>query len=215
MPRSPTIDPLSAQNAHSVARGLGWFSIGLGLAEVLAPRALTRGLGMEGHEQIVRAYGVREIATGIGILSSTHPAPWIWGRVGGDALDIATLATGLQQDNPKKENVELALVAVAGVTALDVVCGASLARHSLARHASPKLRRRRPAIDYHAGPAFPNPLSKCGEQHETSRFPATCAPRRRYGLFRPFRSDSSGAAVKVISEEASGRRRRFPPKCRQ
>ena len=182
MPKSPTIDPLSAQNAHSVARGLGWFSIGLGLAEILAPRALTRGLGMEGHEQIVRAYGVREIATGIGILSSTHPVPWIWGRVGGDALDIATLATGLQQDNPKKENVELALVAVAGITALDVVCGASLARHSLARHASPKLRGRRPAIDYHRRTGFPN---KCGEQHETLRFPATCAPRRRCGLSRP------------------------------
>ena len=90
-------------------------------------------------------------------LSSTHPVPWIWGRVGGDALDIATLATGLQQDNPKKENVELALVAVAGITALDVVCGASLARHSVARHSSPKLRRRRPAIDYHRRTGFPKP----------------------------------------------------------
>jgi hypothetical protein len=109
MSKSPTIDPLSAQNAHSVARGLGWFSIGLGLAEILAPRALTRGLGMEGHEQIVRAYGVREIATGIGILSSTHPVPWIWGRVGGDALDIATLATGLQQAIRKRRMSNLLL----------------------------------------------------------------------------------------------------------
>jgi hypothetical protein len=109
MSKSPTIDPLSAQNAHSVARGLGWFSIVLGLAEILAPRALTRGLGMEGHEQIVRAYGVREIATGIGILSSTHPVPWIWGRVGGDALDIATLATGLQQAIRKRRMSNLLL----------------------------------------------------------------------------------------------------------
>jgi hypothetical protein len=46
MPRNRTIDTLSAENAHSMARGLGWFSIGLGLAEVLAPRSLTRGLGM-------------------------------------------------------------------------------------------------------------------------------------------------------------------------
>ena len=139
------------ETAHSMARGLGWFSIGLGLAELLAPRALTRGLGMEGNEQIVQAYGVREIATGIGILSSNHPAPWIWGRVGGDALDIATLAAGLQQDNPKKDNVELALVAVAGVTALDVVCGTSLARRL-----SPP-RRRRSAIDYHRRTGFPKP----------------------------------------------------------
>jgi hypothetical protein len=155
MPRSPTIDPFSAQNAHAMVRGLGWFSIGLGLAEVLAPRALTRGLGMEGNEQIVRAYGLREIATGIGILSSNQPAPWIWGRVGGDALDLATLATGLQQDNPKKDNVELAMVAVAGVTALDVVCGASLARRSPARHSSPNLSRRLSAIDYHRRTGFP------------------------------------------------------------
>ena len=88
----------------------------------------------------------------IGILSSNQLAPWIWGRVGGDALDLATLATGLQRDNPRKENVELALVAVAAVTALDVVCGASLARQ-----ASESPRRRPPAIDYHRRTGFPKP----------------------------------------------------------
>jgi hypothetical protein len=34
---------------------LGWFSIGLGLAEILAPRALCRALGMEGREALVQA----------------------------------------------------------------------------------------------------------------------------------------------------------------
>ena len=82
------MDTHAAETAHSMARRLGWFSIGLGLAEVLAPRALTRGLGMEGNEELVQAYGLREIVTGIGILSSDQPAPWIWGRVGGDALDM-------------------------------------------------------------------------------------------------------------------------------
>jgi hypothetical protein len=142
----------SNQYALSMARGLGWFSLGLGVAEMLAPRALTRGLGMEGNEQLVQAYGLREIATGIGILSSARPAPWIWARVGGDALDMATLATGLRSDNPKKENVEIALAAVAGVTALDFVCGASLARH-----AGPKPRRRLTAIDYSRRSGFPKP----------------------------------------------------------
>jgi hypothetical protein len=129
---------------------LGWFSIGLGLAEVLAPRALTRGLGIEGNEQLVQVYGLREIATGIGILSSDQPARWIWGRVGGDALDLATLAGGLQPENSRKENVQVALAAVAGVTALDVVCGAALARY-----APPKPRRRRTAIDYGRRSGFP------------------------------------------------------------
>jgi hypothetical protein len=150
-----TIDTHSAEIAYSMARGLGWFSIGLGLAEVLAPRALTRGLGMEGNEQLVQAYGLREIATGIGILSSDQPAAWIWGRVGGDALDMATLATGLQPDNPKKENVQMALAAVAGVTALDFVCGASLARHARANS-----RRRLTAIDYSRRSGFPKPAEQ-------------------------------------------------------
>ncbi len=113
-------------SADALARGLGWFSIALGLAEVLAPRSLARSLGMEDWSGLVRAYGVREIATGVGILSQDDPTAWIWGRVGGDALDLATLAVGLRPDNPERTNVGLALAAVAGVTLLDVICARSL-----------------------------------------------------------------------------------------
>ncbi|MBV8095896.1 MAG: hypothetical protein JO110_22235, partial [Acetobacteraceae bacterium] len=84
-----------AASAETLARGLGWFSIALGLAEVLAPSSLARASGVRASEQLVAGYGVREIATGIGILSAKSPAPWVWGRVGGDALDLATLAGGL------------------------------------------------------------------------------------------------------------------------
>ncbi len=114
------------QGTHALAQGLGWFSIGLGLAEVLAPGALARALGMRGSEKLIFGYGVREIATGLAILSSKDPTGWIWGRVAGDALDIATLATGMGEDNPQRGNVRLALAAVAGVTALDVICAQRL-----------------------------------------------------------------------------------------
>ena len=56
---------------------------------------------MDGHEPIVFAYGVREVVNGIGILASDDPTPWVWGRVGGDALDIATVAAGMSGDNPR------------------------------------------------------------------------------------------------------------------
>lgn len=118
--------PAAEGSALALAQGLGWFSIGLGLAEVLAPRSLARSLGMEEHAGLIRVYGMREIATGVGILSGGDPTPWIWGRVGGDALDLATLAPGLSGDNPQKGNVGLALAAVAGVTALDVLCARQL-----------------------------------------------------------------------------------------
>ena len=49
--------------ADTLARGLGVFSIALGVVEVIAARALARTLGMEGQETLIRAYGVREIAT--------------------------------------------------------------------------------------------------------------------------------------------------------
>jgi hypothetical protein len=114
----------------ALARGLGVFSIALGLVEIVAARTLTRALGMEGNETLVQAYGAREIATGIGILASNDPTPWIWGRVAGDALDVATLVAGLDEDNPKRGNVGIALAAVAGATALDLYCGQALSRSS-------------------------------------------------------------------------------------
>lgn len=113
-------------SAHVVAQGLGWFSIALGMTELLATRTLTRTLGMDGQEGLVRAYGAREIATGIAILASSDPTPWIWGRVAGDALDLATLATGLDEDNPERRNLAFAIGTVAAVTALDVACGVAL-----------------------------------------------------------------------------------------
>jgi hypothetical protein len=120
----------SGRGAHSpwlgVAKGLGWFSIGLGLVELLAPRAVTRTLGLHGQETLVRAYGARELATGVAILMSHDPTPWIMGRVGGDALDLATLAAGFSGDNPKKANLGVATAAVVGVTLVDVACANGL-----------------------------------------------------------------------------------------
>jgi hypothetical protein len=118
--------PSNASRGDALARGLGWFSIALGTAEVLAPGTLARSLGMDDKEELIRAFGLREIANGVAILSSDDPTPWIWARVGGDALDIATLTRGLDADNPQKTNVGIALAAVAGVTALDVLCGRKL-----------------------------------------------------------------------------------------
>jgi hypothetical protein len=110
----------------ALAQGLGWFSIGLGVAELVAPEQLARFLGMEEHTRLIRAYGAREIATGIGILTQDDPTPWMWARVGGDVLDLGTLALGVNRDNPQRGNVSMAVAAVAGVTALDIVCAQRL-----------------------------------------------------------------------------------------
>lgn len=119
----------SVRDGQALANFLGWFSLGLGAAELLAPDALEDFLGVEGRKALVQAYGVREIGTGIGILTERRPAEWVWGRVAGDVLDLATLATALTPDNPRKRNVLLAMGAVAGVMALDVLAARQLSRH--------------------------------------------------------------------------------------
>jgi hypothetical protein len=116
----------SLSTTDRVARGLGWFSLALGITEIVAPGRLARALGLEGQERLLQAYGGREIGAGIWALSDT-PAPAIWSRVAGDVVDLATLAAGLRgADEEQRRNAWIALAAVAGVTAVDLLTAASL-----------------------------------------------------------------------------------------
>jgi uncharacterized membrane protein len=112
-----------------LARPLGWFRIGLGLAEVMAPRALARLIGVSGeHSMLLRLFGLREMANGGGLLTQRRPALWMWGRVGSDALDLACLGAALTSDEAKPGRIAAAMAAVAGVTALDVLCSQQLSQ---------------------------------------------------------------------------------------
>jgi hypothetical protein len=146
--QAPAIPP---ERARTLAQGLGWFSIALGATQLLAPKALARWLGMSGSERLLQAYGLREIGTGFGILASREPAGWIWGRVAGDSLDVATLASQYNRRNANRGNVSLALAAVLGVTLLDVLCAQSLA----ARNGTP--RQRQAMRDYSRRSGFRRP----------------------------------------------------------
>lgn len=106
-------------SAREVARGLAWFGIGLGLVEVLAPRALGRAIGLDGRPRLLRAFGLREIAAGAIILVAQRPERWLWLRAAGDVLDGAVLAAGLTGANPHRGRTALATLAVAPVVALD------------------------------------------------------------------------------------------------
>ena len=126
-------------SARSVARGLGVFSIALGALELLAPRGLARWLGMRADPHIVQAYGAREVATGVAILGrSRDPAPFVWARVAGDALDLVTLAAAMGGSR-FRGRLGLAIAAVLGVTVIDALC---------ARTLSTPPRHRGPVRDY-------------------------------------------------------------------
>jgi uncharacterized membrane protein len=116
--------------AQRVARGLGWFSIGLGLAELLAPSLIARLCGGQGkHTGLIRLYGVREIAAGLMIFSQGNkPAAGVWSRVAGDAMDLATLAAAAVNPRTNKAGVVFATANVLAVTAIDVACAQELSR---------------------------------------------------------------------------------------
>lgn len=104
-----------------LARGLGWFSIALGVAELVMPRTVARMCGMQVGATTVQMYGVREIATGVGILCARDPRPWLWGRVAGDVMDASTVAAHANLDDAQSmRRSGMALVNVATITALDV-----------------------------------------------------------------------------------------------
>ena len=118
--------------AERVARGLGWFSIGLGLAELLAPSVVARLCGGQGrHTGLIRLYGLREIASGLMIFSGgRRPVRGVWSRVAGDAMDLATLAAAAASPRTHKAGVVFAATNVMAVTALDLMCAQELSREA-------------------------------------------------------------------------------------
>lgn len=110
------------RRAEPLATFLGLFSVGLGLAELLAPRQVAELTGVR-YPRLLQLYGARELLAGVSILTNRTPALSLNARIGGDAMDLATLgyawANGDPADRPR---VCLAAAAVAGVTALDIVC---------------------------------------------------------------------------------------------
>ena len=118
---------LPSTSAKRLARGLGWFSIGLGLAELLAPRAIANISGVSNeHTGLIRLYGLREIGSGITIFAQKTPTEGVWSRVIGDAIDLTSLGIAASNPEAKLGRVAFATANVLAVTTLDVICAMQL-----------------------------------------------------------------------------------------
>ncbi|HEX5046824.1 MAG TPA: SRPBCC family protein [Gammaproteobacteria bacterium] len=110
-------------DGRGLATFLGWFSIALGAAELLAPRGTLGAIGVRpsrGNAAILRGMGVREIASGVGILSNPESKEWVGSRVAGDVVDLALLSCALLKAERPARTL-LATAAVLGVGLLDVL----------------------------------------------------------------------------------------------
>lgn len=112
----------STSNTKALSQFLGWFSIGLGLAELVAPRRVEKCVGAPGNYKILTPMlGVREITAGLGILTQERPKEWLWSRVIGDMMDLALLGAAFKSKKSDGKRLAIATTMVAGVTALDIL----------------------------------------------------------------------------------------------
>ena len=112
-----------------LALGLGWFGIGLGLAELLVPRRFARTIGVSHkHHRLIRVMGVREIANGLGILILPSTSAGVWARVVGDFVDLACLGAAFTSASANRSRLATTAAAVAGATAVDLLCAQRLTR---------------------------------------------------------------------------------------
>lgn len=124
-------EPGEHSDGAQLSRGLGWFSLALGTAELAAPRMLARAIGIEADRRsswILRAFGVRELAAGVAILLQPR-RPWpVWSRVAGDVLDIATMATAAITRRTSGTRVAATLATLGGAVAIDTIAAQRVQR---------------------------------------------------------------------------------------
>lgn len=180
---------------NGLARALGWFSIALGATELAAPRAVARMSGMSPQDAtLLRAYGAREVATGVALLRSMDPAPYLWGRVAGDALDLATVGYRGWQRSSGRTRAMVALGVLAGVTAIDVMAARQLRRK----------QTQQPAHDYSHRSGFPKPA---GEMRGAARQAADDTSQLRRATVMP---DGSSAPTAPPRDSGSQRTQASP-----
>lgn len=139
---SDSLGPNGQRDAR-IAEGLGWFSLGLGAAQLLAPGALNRLAGIRddaGARLAQRFVGVREVGAFAAIMAGRpRPVLPLWSRVGGDLMDLALLAHAWENKRESAPRLALTIASIAGVTGLDT--------YAAIRHTEAERRREPEAED--------------------------------------------------------------------
>jgi hypothetical protein len=109
---------MSATAARQAGFGLGLFSLALGAAEVAAPGRLARALGLDDKgpaRSLIRAFGVREIVSGLMLVRGPALSFNAWSRVVGDTMDTAALLAALRSS--RRPGAVLGALALVGACA--------------------------------------------------------------------------------------------------
>src|SRR5204862_7236639 len=110
-----------------LAKFLGIFSFGLGVAQLADPERLNHLIGVKDTPKaraIQRAVGVQELTAAQGIFAFSPPTPVLWTRVAGDALHLGLLAKALDNRRNDRGRLRAAIGSVAGIAAIDALVSA-------------------------------------------------------------------------------------------
>ncbi|MEH1167367.1 SRPBCC family protein [Micromonospora sp. CPCC 205539] len=133
---------------------LGLLSVALGAGALAAPGPIARLTGLDDSpvaRAVLLGVGVREVANAVGLLSGRRPAGWAWTRVAGDVMDLTLLGRALaDRGGERRRRVALTTLAIAGVTAVDVL---SAVRIGQARRARARVIRMQVAVTVNRSPA--------------------------------------------------------------
>ncbi len=113
-------------------RGLGWMSLGLGVAQLAAPGAVRQLSGVDDSPMsraVVPLVGARELVHAAGLLTSRRKSAWAWTRVAGDAMDLATLGMAIAHRSGRRRRRLVGVTgAVVGITAVDLLTAVQATR---------------------------------------------------------------------------------------
>jgi uncharacterized membrane protein len=126
----------SRESVARTAEGLGWFSLGLGVPQLLVPGLVNRIAGLRDDADsrtAQRVVGVRELAAAAGILGKPRPTPWLWARVGGDAMDLVLLGRAWTRPHDSTLRLLAATASIVGVTAIDLLTAMAMTNDPAAR----------------------------------------------------------------------------------
>jgi uncharacterized membrane protein len=100
------------------ANALGWFSLALGLTQILIPKRMAKLIGVRDNRKtrmMMRAVGLREIAAGAVIFTQNRPVLGLRARALGDIMDLMLLGAAFQSRKSQRERLMAATAAVLGV----------------------------------------------------------------------------------------------------
>lgn len=175
-----------------LSRALAWFGIGLGVVQLLAPRAFARSTGMPQWPWLMRAVGAREIATGVGLLMQPKAPVWHWARVAGDTMDAALIGAAMFAPSSQRSKLAATAAIAGGIAALDL--------------RTTTVRRRKPSEETLPGAQGTRRILKA---ITVNRPPGQCyAYWRNFESFRNFMQHIE--SVRVIDDRHSHWRARGP-----